>query len=178
MILQGILSFLCVPKERRKERAPRLTSPGSSFARCTSWLCRASLNVLTRTSHQPWTATTRRLLYFLRASSSKANHWIFYWKSITSKSDAAGIIQRAPRGIILPSASTRYKQFCSMETVGFVSCISNQLSDGYQRQTAQAIFTDWSSNSILKFIFAFRALNTLIIVSNRASVKLFSSFEI
>ena len=41
-----------------------------------------------------------------------------------------------------------------------------------------AMFTVWSNNSILKLILAFKALNTFNIVSNLASVKLFSSFEI
>jgi len=42
----------------------------------------------------------------------------------------------------------------------------------------QAILTDWSRSSILKLIFAFKALKTLIIVSNLASVRLFSILEI
>lgn len=42
----------------------------------------------------------------------------------------------------------------------------------------QASFTVWFSNSTWKFIFAFSALNTLMMVSNLASVRLFSSFEI
>jgi hypothetical protein len=42
----------------------------------------------------------------------------------------------------------------------------------------QASLTVWLSNSTLKFTFAFKALNTLIIVSKRASVRLFSSLEI
>lgn len=44
--------------------------------------------------------------------------------------------------------------------------------------SCQTIFTVWLSNSTLKFNLAFKALNTLRIVSNLASVRLFSSFDI